>query len=97
MFKQIKQLKEECSYTYGAMTYTLWYCKEILSKQLSTKYGLSLINYYYDEAKNYYTQQESNIKKMQELENIELKTRVVTINKKYNQNSSNLLNLNNLL
>ena len=39
MLKQIKELKTEYGYSYAAMTYTLWYCKEILNKSLIEKYG----------------------------------------------------------
>ena len=29
MLKQIKELRTEYGYSYAAMTYTLWYCKEM--------------------------------------------------------------------
>lgn len=32
ILKQIKEFKTEYEYSYAAMTYTLWYCKEVLNK-----------------------------------------------------------------
>ncbi|MBU5331720.1 hypothetical protein KQI61_05885 [Anaerocolumna aminovalerica] len=99
MFKQIKDMKIENGYSYGGMTYTLWYCKEILMKQLNVKYGVTLIKFYYDEAKNYYNEQERLIKQLNELEDIELKTKVIKINKQTGNSTTNksLINLNDLL
>ena len=34
MLKQIKDMKTDFGWSYAAMTYTLWYYKEILGKQL---------------------------------------------------------------
>lgn len=92
-------MKEECLYTYGGMTYTLWYCKEVIGKELLSKYGVSLIKYYYNEACDYFIQQEESKRKMEELKNIEMKTKVIKINKqsKNNTNNNSLINLNNLL
>lgn len=98
MLKQIKEMKEELSYSYAAMTYTLWYCKDIIGKNLISQYGITLVRYYYEEAKDYYIQQEENIKRMKELENVELKIKIIKQNKtKSNTNNSMLFNLDNLL
>lgn len=58
MLKQIKEYKNEYGYTYGGMAYTLWYCKEVLGKSLVEKYGIGIVKYYYEEAGEYYLQQE---------------------------------------
>ena len=53
MLKQIKDMKTEYGWSYAAMTYTLWYCKEVLGKQLIEKYGVALVKHFYEEASNY--------------------------------------------
>lgn len=77
MLKQIKELKNDFGYTYAAMTYTLWYCKEILNKALIEKYGVSLIKHYYDEAKEYYSQQEKLKNQIKNLSDIKPLTKYV--------------------
>lgn len=98
MLKQIKDMKTEFGWSYAAMTYTLWYCKEVLGKQLLERYGVALIKHFYDEASNYYSQQEKMKEQMKRLENVEIKTKVV---KRYqntsNNTNSSLINLGNLL
>lgn len=100
ILKQIKEMKDESLYTYGGMTYTLWYCKEVIGKELLSKYGVALIKYYYNDACDYFAQQEISKRKMEELKDVELKTKIVKINKqnRYETNNNNsLINLNNLL
>lgn len=97
ILKQIKEMKDECLYTYGGMTYTLWYCKEVMGKELLTKYGVALIKYYYSDASDYFIQQEESKRKMEELKDIELKTKIVKINKQNMNTNNSLINLNNLL
>ncbi len=98
MLKQIKEYKNYYSYTYAAMTYTLWYTKEILNKQFIEKYGVALIKHYYNEAKNFYDEQDRIQNQMMKLENVEVKTKVVkrVKNNSYNTKST-LINLENLL
>ncbi len=98
ILKQIKEFKSDYGYSYAAMTYTLWYCKEILNKSLIEKYGISLVKYYYDEAKNYYLQQEKLKEQIKKLSNIKPKTKVVkqkSVNS--NKKSASLVDLKNLL
>ena len=73
ILKQIKEFKTEYEYSYAAMTYTLWYCKEVLNKSFIEKYGISLIKYYYNEAKNYYSQQEKLKEQINKLSDIKIK------------------------
>ncbi len=93
MFKQIKELKDEFNYSYAAMTYTLWYCKEILNKTLDKKYGMALIKYYYDEAREYYEQQERLKNQVAKLENTTVITRRIKQSNSKKNNSVSLINL----
>ena len=47
MLKQIKDMRTEYGWSYAAMTYTLWYCKEVLGKQLIEKYGVAFVYHFY--------------------------------------------------
>ena len=98
ILKQIKDFKTEYEYSYAAMTYTLWYCKEVLNKSFIEKYGISLIKYYYDEAKNYYSQQEKLKEQINKLSDIKVKTKIVkrtSMNSK--KESTSLIDLEDLL
>lgn len=98
MLKQIKELRTECSYSYAAMTYTLWYCKEVLGKHLIEKYGVALIKHFYNEACDYYNQQERMKEQMKNIENVEIRTKIVKRqNSKSQGKMSSLINLGNLL
>lgn len=98
MFKQIKDMKTDLGWSYAAMTYTLWYCKEILGKQLNEKYGVALVKHFYEEASDYYTQQEQIRNQMEKLKDVEIKTKIVKQNNKIHINkNSSLVNLENLL
>lgn len=98
MLKQIKELKNEYSYSYAAMTYTLWYCKEVLNKELIEKYGVALIKHFYDEAKKYYAQQENAKEQMKKLKNVEMKTKLIKQNKtSYNNKNLLLVNIGEML
>lgn len=58
ILKQVKDYKEQFGYSYGGMTYTLWYIKEIENKNFTeVKYGVALIKYNYEKAKAYFEQQ----------------------------------------
>lgn len=99
MLKQIKELKNEFNYSYASMTYTLWYCKEILNKGFIEKYGIALVKHYYEEAKDYYSQQERMKEQMDKIANVDVKTKVVKKRTQQNNTnqSSSLINLGNLL
>jgi hypothetical protein len=98
MYKQIKEYKEQFNYNYTGMTYTLWYCKEILNKKFDRKYGIALVKYEYNNAKDYFIKQ-------QQIQNSVMKikepvTRKVKINleKVFKKNSRNyLIDLENLI
>lgn len=97
ILKQIKDMKTENSWSYAAMTYTLWYCKNVLGKQLLEKYGVALIKHYYDDAKDYYSQQEKMKDKMKKLDNVEILTKVVKQKQIASHGNSSLINIGNLL
>lgn len=98
ILKQIKELKIEYGYSYAAMAYTLWYCKEILNKSLIEKYGVALIKHYYDEAKDYYSQQEKLKEQINKLSDVKIKTKVVKkTSMNSNKKSASLIDLGNLL
>lgn len=98
ILKQVKEYKNEYGYSYGAMTYTLWYCKEILNKAFIKKYGVSLIKYHYDDAKNYYSQQEKLKEQMDKLSDVKIKTKIAkSISVPSNKKSTSLINLDNLI
>lgn len=100
MLKQLKTYREVSNYSYDAMTYTLWYVKEILNKKFDMKYGLSIIGYYYEEAKRYCEEQLRLSNKAKGLKDvdIELKTRVITRkNSMKNEEKSRLIDLEKLL
>lgn len=58
MLKQVKQYKDEFKYTYDGMTYTLWYCKAVLNKSFISKYGIAIIKFEYENAEQYFLQQQ---------------------------------------
>ena len=46
-----KMMKDNPSFTYNGMQYTLWYIHNVLNINIT---GVGIIPYYYDEAKRYY-------------------------------------------
>lgn len=46
-----KMMKDNPSFTYNGMKYTLWYIHDVLNINIT---GVGIIPYYYDEAKRYY-------------------------------------------
>ncbi|MEG0898326.1 MAG: hypothetical protein RSF40_01270 [Oscillospiraceae bacterium] len=88
ILKQIKEYKTELHYSYAAMRYTLWYIREISRISLDVKFGIVMIKYTYDEAKQHYEQQEriSN-----SVTDVELKTKIVTKKKSVSANNYNSL------
>lgn len=98
VLKQVKSFRIEYDYSYGAMTYTLWYCHEVLGKAFDEKYGIALVKYYYDEAKEYYSQQEKLKRQIDNISKVEVKTKVVkqtSVNS--NKNKASLIDFGDLL
>jgi hypothetical protein len=59
ILKQIKEYKENFKYTYGGIQYCLWYLTEIKGMKLEVKYGIGIVKFEYENAKNYFEQQQS--------------------------------------
>jgi len=101
IFKQIKEYKEQLGYTYGGITYCLWYIKAIEGKSFSElKYGIALVKYNYEKAKKYFEQQQkiassvqSNIEQGEEAVN-EVK---VNLGKVYAKKNNFLINIGDLI
>jgi len=96
ILKQVKEYKNDFKYTYSAMTYTLWYCKEVLGKQCLTQYGIALVKYHYEDAKDYYTQQEQRRQTVEELKDVEIKTKKIRRSNKAKEKNTKLIDLNSL-
>lgn len=98
ILKQIKDLKLEFNYNYSSILYTLWYCKNIKNKELNEKYGIGLVKYYYDEAKNYYLQIDKSKKIVIENEKVKVKTRILKMKNVESANSKSfLIDIENLV
>lgn len=98
ILKQIKEYKEKFNYTYDGITYTLWYCKEILNKDFIRKYGIALVKFEYVNAENYFVHQQ---KISQSLDNIE-KPKVKKVNADMNKvfkkdNKKHLVDLSSII
>ena len=82
------------------MTYTLWYCKEILGKSFNEKYGIYIIDHYYDEACNFYLQQEKQKEQADKISKVDIKTKIVnrkSLNMNKIKSSTSLINLGDLI
>lgn len=77
MLKQIKTF-EENGLTLKGMTLTLRYCKDIKKLDFNAKYGLSIITYYYEEAKQDFIEKR---KRVEAHKDSEITTEVVVIRK----------------
>lgn len=79
IIKQIKEYKEEYGYKYSGMLLTLKYFYEIQENPVKYNDGVGIIPYIYEEAKEYYLDQQrirkeaKNIKEISKKENIEIK------------------------
>ena len=77
MLRQIKQYKEERSYSYKNIAFTVDYIVNVKKQKLQLQYGIALVPHYYDEMIEYYKRlQEKRSKttvKAQEFKTIKLK------------------------
>lgn len=67
MLKQMKDFKEQRSYTYEGMTKTLCYVKKVMKIEPSLRGALSLLPYHYDNAIRYYDELEEKRKNTGEI------------------------------
>lgn len=72
ILKQVKEYKEAFNYTYGGMNYCLWYITYIKNVKLEIKYGIALVKFEYENAKEYFLQQENIKKSMVKPKNLEV-------------------------
>ena len=98
MYKQIKDYKEQYKYNYTGMTYTLWYCKEILNKKFERKYGIALIKYEYNNAKDYFSKQQKITNSVMEIKEPITRTVKINLEKVFKkENHNHLIDLENLI
>lgn len=87
--KMIKNLHTNNKYPYSAITYTLWYMKDI-ENVFNPKYSLSNVQDYYNKAFEFYNEQVKRSKKVQESNEIKIKRAVYRNNKRQKVNVINL-------
>lgn len=98
MYKQIKEYKEQYNYNYTGMTYTLWYCKEILNKKFDRKYGIAIVKYEYNNAKDYFIKQQQIQNSVMEIKEPVTRTVKVNLDKVFKKNKKDrLIDLENLI
>lgn len=97
MLKQLKDYKNEYSYSYGGILYTLWYLKEILNKEFIVLYGVSLVKFCYEEAKNYYIHQEEIKKSMEVNGKAEIITKIVKMTRHTTKKNNSLIDIGTLI
>lgn len=98
MVKQIKQYKTEYGYSNSGIGYTLWYLKEIEGKSFNeTKYGIALVKYNYEKARNYFEQQQ-RIQSSVNVEEVKVKQVKLKLNEVYKKNNDKFtFDINELL
>lgn len=81
--KQIKGFVENENYpfTESGIMGTLVYLVEVKNKKLSPKYGISLVGYLYNEAKNYYLKQAE----LEGIEKKEIGEKIVVVKQSYSK------------
>ncbi len=92
ILKQIKDYKEQFNYSYAGIGYTLWYTKEIERKTFEQKYGIALVKYYYEKAKEYFEQQ-NKISKSITIEQPIDNTKIVKVKNMQNNKNKFLINI----
>lgn len=100
MLKQIKNFKEEFSYTYEGMRKTLLYLSKKSNVSFSIKYGLGIISYKYDEANLFYKEQEERMLKAAFTQEIKSDEKVVVTKRPNNINAikkERMIDLNSLI
>ena len=99
--RDANEYKELMRYIFdAAMTYTLWYCKEILGKSFDIKYGIYIIEDYYNEACDFYIQQEKQKEQADKISKLDIKTKIVnrkSVNMNKTKSSTSLINLGDLI
>lgn len=97
ILKQIKDYKETFQYTYAGITYCLWYLTEIKGIKLEIKYGIGLVKFEYENAKNYFLQQQSIQNSVKNIEPPIQITRKVKMKTNRNYNNKFLINIDEMI
>ena len=79
MFKQIQRYHDKNGWSYKNIRLCIQYVADFTNAELSPKYGLGILPYYYDDMINYY---KNKVKKHKEIENSKKKSKYVKVNKK---------------
>lgn len=95
MLRQIK-LYEENNLTLKGMTLTLEFCKDVKKMSFHPKYGLSLISYYYAEAKENYINKHRRTENHKDTE-IKTETVFITSIRKNKYKQKKLINLEEII
>lgn len=96
ILKQIKEYKDKYEYTYSGIHYCLWYLTEIKGIKLEIKYGIGLVKFEYENAKNYFLQQQNIKESVKFVKPIEV-TRTVKIKTNKNVDSKFLIDIDELI
>lgn len=87
--KQIKDMREQYGYTYGGIQYTLWYIAEVLNMDMDKKYGIAMVKYKYEEAREFCMKQLQIENKLEQLSDNPVEIHKV----KYTPTENNILGL----
>ena len=82
------------------ITITTIDCKEILGKSFDIKYGIYIIEDYYNEACDFYIQQEKQKEQADKISKLDIKTKIVnrkSVNMNKTKSSTSLINLGDLI
>lgn len=96
----LSQLKEYTSlygYSHAGMTYTLWYCKEILEMEFDESYGVGCIKFNYDRARRFFDQQEKISQSAQNQRKVQEKKVRVDLSKVNKRRNTKIVDFNSLL
>lgn len=96
LIKQIKDYKDQYNYTYSGIGYCLWYVKDIERRNFDIKFGIALVKYYYEKAKEYYEQQ-NRISQSINIEKPIEKIKTITIKNNKNKKKNILIDIDSLL
>jgi hypothetical protein len=94
LIAQLKSLFSEHHYTYGGVLLSLKYFYEIKDNKPDIKYGVGIVPYIYEEAKDFYSLKKQLEKKEKNFSCPEGKT--ITIKEKKKNKKKKLINIENL-
>ena len=100
MLKQIKNYVETCNYTYEGLIKTLKYMSRNSQMIFHVKYGLGMIAYKYDEANQFFKEQEERAAKSMFQTEINQESVVIKTSRPNNENAikkERMIDLNSLI